>query len=598
MKNKKVRVFTLIMALVLSVTCLSMCLTACGDNRVALKDIALGEFVGETMLGEKNPDLKEVYTKRWKEGQNNKSYNQTSGKWSIGSAWLYNSGCSYNGDFVFEKAKFSDGNYESGTLEFVDGQSAYVSKSERRAVFVWEAEEYGVVKFNGLFAKSNTAVATLAKTQYGLNDNLYTGNIDVDSENYNFYKGDSYTIDMWKVASYGAVTEYLPLKKTFTSEFVYLVDNREFTAYAGDKFIFSITCNESGEDDKAVLTLLDATFTAKVNQTELDKATIMQSRKIGSFFAISDTHINGVEDKYFPQLIADMTSIDKDAFAILNAGDLSERGVSEHYGDQIADYYTSISKQGNYLINSLGNAVPYYNVMGNHDTRGATDAGAFVDGVTDVWQYWSDNKDTYFNWGIESYKEHETTDGINWFKNNWVRMVNGIQIIGLNYDSITNDWDSNFLTEEDMNWLDQTLTAGEQINSDMIQIVIVHGSDFEGNVKILDSELTFREVMDRHPSAVVISGHTHHAFGSNKFEVGSENSASYVNMPGMNWNWTLSEDTWGEGGITWSQAGNAPTTEYYYIEVYEDGVIFRAREFGGKLWMVESDVAILKPSLR
>lgn len=623
MKRRKSVFLTIVMAVILCLTCSALCLTGCKDdddggsaNHGKLNEVTLGAFEGDVKLAEKNADLKEVYTAHWLKGQGNKSYGEKSGKWSIASGWMSSSATMANGEMVPTYAKYDTAkfDYDAPDFDFEDGQSTYIT-GNKRAMFIWESEGYGKVSFNGLFAKSNTPVKELAKTQYELADNLYTGNIDVDNNMYNFVNGDKYTIDIWKVSSYGSVYRYSPFSKSYTSEFVYMIPEFEYTVFEGDKFVFTVTCNESGDDDKAVLTLLDATFTPQINKTLIDETIIKGSNKIASFFAISDTHINGYEDKHFPKLVQDMAQVDRDALAILNMGDLSERGWTTGYGDQIEQYYTQIAKDGNSLFNSKGERVPYYNIMGNHDTRGDTTAGSKVDGVTDVWQYWSDHKDEYFAEGLATYKAKEQAiggDGFAWSSdgtgNNWVRNIGGVQVIGLNYYRIDNKWDDNFLSKADIEWLDATLTAYEIANPNKPQIVMIHGLDSDGSIYVCDendvpyeagSGYTFSEIINKHPSAIVTSGHTHHAFGWNYIQVGDANSASSVNMPGLNWNHAMAKPSeYGPGGVPWSGAGNTPTLQYYYIEIYENGVIFNAREFASKNWVQEAKVAILNPNLR
>ena len=520
-------------------------------------------------LLEKGSDAKAIYSSRWTE-QGNRSYGETSGKWYFGSGDLTNSSSTGKGTYTFtQSSKQSNGFHDGDALAlfYTIRMSTKIYNSRKQsATFVWEAEDYGTVKFTGLFAKANTAFTTLCETQNG--KTIDFGNLNINQSEYAWHDGGSYTITMWKVANYGSVTQYIPYEKTYTSEYVHLIPQKEFKVFKGDKFFFTLKCNAESDDWKTgTLALIDATFTKQVDQNAVNKETITATNKLSSFHVISDTHMSGADAKYLPTLLADMKTVDKDASAILNLGDLTDLGVSTTKGDQLTAYYNQLAS--NYLTNSLGQRVPYYNIIGNHDVRGDINV--------------NDPNEDYYGNAMAKYITLEGAGG-----RNWVREVGGVRLIGLN--TCQYEWDDTTLSAEDLVWLDNQLTEGETVQGKP-QFVLIHASEDNGGVRS-QGNVTFRQVIEKHPSAIVMSGHTHDAFGTAKISE-TASGAHFINMPGVNWNIALSKSWDATDGLAWSYAGNTPTLQYYYIEVYEGGVILRARDCTTGTWMTDADVAIL-----
>ncbi len=580
MAKKKTLLIVLVSILILSVT-LAIVPLFMNNNTVNVNAATTYN------LKAKGEDVNAIYCSHWSQGQGNRSYGETSGKWYFGSGDLTDATDTTKGTYSFTQSSV-----QSNGLHDDDAIALYYCKRvctkvyndrKQSSSFVWEAEDYGTVKFTGLFSKTNSDPTKLCQTQNGVSIDLgnlsdfYTSKNDSGEYEYAWHEGASYTITMWKVASYGTVTQMCQYEKNYTSEYVHLIPQTEFTVYPGDKFVFTLKCDkETGDWSTGTLALLDATFTKKVDQNALNKTTITASKKITSFYALSDTHMSGADAKYLPTILSDMANVDRDASAILNLGDLTDIGVSIESAsgvDQMTPFYNQL--KNNYLTNSAGQKVPYLNILGNHDVRG--NIGYKQDGISHTQVH--ENYDV----ALAKYLELE---GVS--TRNWVKTVGGIRIIGLN--TCEYQWDDTTLSADDLQWLDAQLAEGED-GSGKPQFVMIHASDDSNQVKS-QGNVTFRQVIEKHPSAIVMSGHTHDAFGWAK--VSQTACGSYfINMPGVNWNLAASTYWNATEGMAWGNAGNSPTLQYYYIEVYEKGIIFRARECNTGTWMTDGDVAIL-----
>ncbi len=524
-------------------------------------------------LQHKGSAIESIYSNHWGTGRTSRSYGESSGIWTFGytnASEISGATSTTIGTYNFhDTTTYAENGYDDGACEYWWGQRIYV-QSTYRSVLQWTAEDYGTVRFTGAIVKtSRDDFGVFAQEQNGLSAPVDFGTYNTAETAYDWTGNYTYYISVWKISSYGMVTKYEPFCKTYSSEFAYLVPQYDFEVYPGDKIAFSYGFNDgSYGSDTGAFCIIDAQFTEKVDQTALDKATIMASNKITSFYAISDTHMSGADAKYLPTILNDMNAIDKDASAILNLGDLTDLGVSTTSGDQLTAYYNQL--KSNYLTNSLGQKVPYLNVIGNHDVRGDINV--------------NDKNEDYYGNAMSKYLSLEGVA-----TRNWVKTVGGIRIIGLN--TCQYEWDDTTLSAEDLVWLDKQLSEGEEDGSGRPQIIMIHANDDLGQVRSQGS-VTFRQVIEKHPSAIVMSGHTHDAFGTATVTK-TESGAHFVNMPGLNWNIALSTSWDANYGLAWSYSGNTPTLQYYYIEVYEKGIIFRGRECNVGTWMTEGDLAIL-----
>lgn len=261
---------------------------------------------------------------------------------------------------------------------------------------------------------------------------------------------------------------------------------------------------------------------------------------------LSDVHVTttGVGVSKFLNALEDIKSINPDVAAVGVLGDLSDNGVcvaNPAKGD-LDDYYNMVDSVD--FKNSKGEDIPILSIMGNHDVRGP--------------EYIPAN----YQPAVDMYLEREGVDSLCW--DTW---INGYHFIMLN--TAIYQRDDCYLTAENIRWLDETLSEKE---SNKPQFVLIHQQKSVVHTAT-DSPYTFEEVIERHPSAIVSSGHTHDGFEIN--EIVQEGKGTYINQPGL----------YGNGGDHTYPA-------YYFVDVYEGGVIFRARNATTEEWVPVGDVAV------
>lgn len=263
-----------------------------------------------------------------------------------------------------------------------------------------------------------------------------------------------------------------------------------------------------------------------------------------SFAVMSDTHfLNTWNNDYFEAALMDAHSMNPDLAGVFVLGDLSDNGVSTttEKNTDLDNYYDWIDSFE--FKNSKGEAIPFTSVLGNHDVRGPQAEGFSEEAYAAA---------------VEMYKEREGVENIQFDK--W---INGYHFIFLNTDKMHSD--DCYLSADTIRWLDEKL--GENENGKPT-FVMVHQP--LGKVHVMEgAPMTFEEVIAKHPSAVVSSGHEHADFGTNR--IIQEGAGTYVNQPAM----------------------AKPATQYYYVEVYTDGIIYRAREVATDSWHVDDDVVIM-----
>lgn len=274
---------------------------------------------------------------------------------------------------------------------------------------------------------------------------------------------------------------------------------------------------------------------------------VKDSKFIMSFAITSDTHFtNTWVNENFLGSLADAKELDPNLTAVIQLGDLSDNGIALNADGSIdfaksdLDNYYDWRDSFEYK-NAKGEQIPIMSVMGNHDVRGP---------------YPSYPQESYAP-AVEYYIQREGGNALHWDK--W---INGYHFVFLNTDKYHTD--NCFLSEETLLWLDKTL--GENEDGKPI-FVMVHQP--KGNVITMEgSSITFEEVIAKHPTAIVSSGHTHSHFGTAK--IVDEGEGVYINQPAM---------------VVASQ-------QYYFVEVYEGGVIYRARQATTDTWLVDYDVVL------
>lgn len=283
---------------------------------------------------------------------------------------------------------------------------------------------------------------------------------------------------------------------------------------------------------------------------------IRKTNYVMSFALMSDTHFSETWiNERFLHSLDDAVVQKPDLTAAFVLGDISNEGVSVNpdpdnkITTELDNYYDWLDSYE--YKNGLGNDVPIINIMGNHDYRGHSKQGY----PTSSYQP-----------AVDMYLEREPlakeAGSINF--DTW---INGYHFIFLNSDEYHSD--DCHLKPETIEWLDEKLSE----NEDGRPIFVMVHQNKDRVIAMEGSSMTFEEVIAKHPSAIVSSGHAHSPFGYN--EIIQEGKGTYINQPAM----VLVQE------------------QYYIVEVYEGGVIYRAREVTTDSWLIENDVAVMNEDM-
>ncbi len=274
---------------------------------------------------------------------------------------------------------------------------------------------------------------------------------------------------------------------------------------------------------------------------------IKQTGFVMSFATMSDTHVsNTFYNPEFVTALEDAKAINPDLSGAIVLGDLSDNGISLSTPalSQLDDYYNFIDSYE--YKNSKGEDIPIMNILGNHDIR-----GAYLDPEGHY-------PTSSYEPAVKMYLEREGVESLQHDK--W---INGYHFIFLNADRYERD--NGYLSAQTITWLDKTLSE----NEDGRPIFVMIHQPVNEVITATDATMTFAEVIAKHPTAIVSSGHKHSAFGVNK--IIQKGEGVFINQPSMM---------------------HLNAIQYYYVEVYNGGVVYRARDAKNDVWQYSNYVVV------
>lgn len=316
---------------------------------------------------------------------------------------------------------------------------------------------------------------------------------------------------------------------------------------------------------------------AAVLCTELENAYLLLQENaqepLLSFDVLSDVHLRDSDSSRaanFTAGLQDISTNHADSDALVTLGDNISFGYDNHsrtqYFDLIAQYTGQIP---NKVI-----------ILGNHDVRknDSSSSNGFSSNYEVAYEaYMRDNR---------QYRDDPDSDKVYFDK--W---INGYHFIALNTEAGLKDCIE--LSDEQLTWLDQKLGEDENgtpnaADPDKPVFVAVHqafndthprANAYGGFTTDENRMEQVREILAKHPQAIVMTGHIHNGFG-----IATTMDRTYgtlIDIPSYN-------ET--ENGITENGTG-------YQVDVYEDRIHFRARNYITSVWMPEFDVILSIPSL-
>ncbi len=278
-----------------------------------------------------------------------------------------------------------------------------------------------------------------------------------------------------------------------------------------------------------------------------------------TFAAWGDSQISNYMPAREPELRAaaeDLSNANTNVDALLVVGDIAENGLDCEY-DVVSDHFKTADVD-NYLM-----------VIGNHDIR--------LRRYEKVTQRFS-----AFQNDLNSAAGSELAID----KLNYTYEINGYTFVVLGADR--SEFEESYISDEQLEWLDATLKAkavdGKPVFVALHQpLKLTHGlpttwgngtNEKAGHVGEQSDALY--EVMNKYSNIVLITGHLHTGFGQYSYEkIGNIHG---VNVPSI----TINNK---DGSY------NEPGTGYM-VEVYNDKVVFRARDFANGVYVPDYDIEI------
>ncbi|WP_169083798.1 metallophosphoesterase family protein [Paenibacillus sp. PL91] len=268
----------------------------------------------------------------------------------------------------------------------------------------------------------------------------------------------------------------------------------------------------------------------------------MQSPII-SFQVITDTHVTTERDhiynRHLEQALLDIAAHSTNSIGIMHVGDVTDHGLRAEYAEFVRIWE------------------------------------ACKAGLPDM-QFTFGNHDLFLGDWSSQLKLYESYTGMNGaYYDKWLQGYHFI-FLGSEQGGLK---DFAYLTEEQLAWLDRKL--GEDASSSKPVFVFLHqplkdtvagsleGQGWHGVIQ--DEEL--KAILAKHPQTIMFNGHTHWELeaGHACFE-GKGITATLFNAASVAYLWT-NADEYKEG------------SQGYYVDVYEDKVIVRGRDFVTSSWI-------------
>lgn len=317
---------------------------------------------------------------------------------------------------------------------------------------------------------------------------------------------------------------------------------------------------------------------------------------------ISDTHIGGWGSEKAPaeRLIKTRQGINALADFVVVNGDLTQ-WYGAYSGDAFGNYHDSIyndngersedpsllyagTSQWEILEEWLkGFEIPVYAVQGNHDIPDSSRwnpvccTGEMWENFFNKWIEYSTTTDSVRRYASAP----ETYQGKNYYCTN----INGYAHIFL---QIPREESPNYaFDDEQLAWLDMKLFDMEESGKPVFVFGHVplenelSGGYWDDQIKAAGYDAAFKAVLERHPTAVYVSGHTHYSLDTDFLGVinGKGENYSLINNSGTA---TISvpKDEANPDDITEKLSSHG-----VIAEVYEDCILVRGRDFVNGQWI-------------
>ncbi|MFD0616255.1 metallophosphoesterase family protein [Paenibacillus sp. GCM10027629] len=268
------------------------------------------------------------------------------------------------------------------------------------------------------------------------------------------------------------------------------------------------------------------------------------------FQVISDTHVaedpNDIYSINFDRALKDIRKTAPDSDGIMHVGDVTDRGLPGQF-KTMAEIWDR-NKEG---------LPPMYFTTGNHDVR------------------WAD-----FEERMASFREATGIEQL--YYDFWIK---GYHFIFLGTEKPLKD--CAYLSEEQLAWFEQKIA--ENAVTDKPIFIFVHepmmntvaGAQTRFGWHGIRQDRELKTILSKYPQSILFTGHTHWELGA-KDTMYHAKYATLFNVPSTAYLWT-DEDEHKDG------------SQGYYVEVYDDRVLLRGRDFANGAWVSEAEYSISLP---
>jgi len=234
--------------------------------------------------------------------------------------------------------------------------------------------------------------------------------------------------------------------------------------------------------------------------------------------------------------------------------------------------------------------VPVYPVQGNHDIR---DSDTKWNEVYYQPEYWLDTFHGWLDYSNTTNTAHKYENPVSYSTNNnyYDTEINGHHYIFLEMPKMEGDHYA--FGEEQLAWLDKKLYENEGTGKPTFVFTHVPtDSNMNGGTsggRILDND-EFLAVLDKHPTTVVVSGHTHYTLDTEFYSSvdGGQESVSMIHDGGSSLVAVL------ENGVV----NEYPGSHGVIVEVYSDKILIKGRNFMEDKWISKAYTSLsMKESL-
>lgn len=290
---------------------------------------------------------------------------------------------------------------------------------------------------------------------------------------------------------------------------------------------------------------VEGTVAGITEKARADVEVVEGNGPLYTFDILSDTHIKSdlgfIHDLNLDYALKEMNKLDPSSSGLIINGDTVDSGLEENW-----KAYAQILNQNKHPKVDLS--------LGNHDT----------------WQenYWIDQNE--YAKSKQNFLKYSGAPNV--YYDDW---INGNHFIFLGSEK--SNGNTAYFSDDQLKWFDKTLAQNSVSNKPIFVFIhqplyntVAGSKDGQGCGNDLAQDTQVRQILAKYPQAILFTGHTHWKFGSKDVTYNAK-ACTMVGIPSCGYCWT---DANAEDDIS----------EGYYVEVYNDKVLVKGRNFTNKEW--------------